>query len=99
MVDIFCIIEFLLMILYGCIAYKMKKADKVLGKNHPDISRAKLYQWMNSLTEKETALTIRPGKLYGYNPRKKELLFIEKIGTVYMMSLVFISNWGIIMMT
>ena len=32
MVDIFCIIEFLLMILYGCIAYKMKKADKVLEK-------------------------------------------------------------------
>ena len=78
MVDIFCIIEILLMFLYGCIAYKMKKADKVLEKNHPDISWAKLCQWMNSLTEKETALTIRPGKLYGYNPRKKELLFIEK---------------------
>lgn len=67
-----------LMLLYGCITYKMKKIRNKLEKVHPKYNKDEFRYRMKKIVNKEDFLTIRYGKTYAYNPRKKEILFTEK---------------------
>lgn len=73
-----CVIEIGLMLLYGCITYKMKKIRNKLEKIHPKYNKEEFRYRTKKIVNKEDFLTIRYGKAYAYNPRKKEILFAEK---------------------
>lgn len=73
-----CIIEIGLMFFYGCIAYKMKTTRNKLEKSHMEYDKEELCQLLKKIIGKENFLTIRYGKFYAYNPRKKEILITEK---------------------
>lgn len=73
-----CVIEMGLMLLYGCITYKMKKTRNKLENIHPQYNKEEFQQWVKEIVNKENFLTTRYGKTYAYNPRKKEILFTEK---------------------